>query len=230
VTVSGKWLILLLILVLFALFFIFEGPSYLTLSAFQDYKVALLSYVENHFVFSVLLAVSIYITVVTLSLPGAAFLSLLMGFVFGRWLGWVLLVVAATIGAVLVFLLARYLFYDWAKSKIQGISAAQKIMQIFERHSLQYLLFLRLVPLFPFWVVNLTMAMTTIKTKQYLLGTFFGILPGSFVFANLGQSLASIERLDQVFSGELLFAFALLGLLMLVPVFASKSRDDYENR
>jgi uncharacterized membrane protein YdjX (TVP38/TMEM64 family) len=74
------------------------------------------------------------------------------------------------------------------------------------------------------------MAMTTIKTKQYLLGTFFGILPGSFVFANLGQSLASIERLDQVFSGELLFAFALLGLLMLVPVFASKSRDDYENR
>jgi uncharacterized membrane protein YdjX (TVP38/TMEM64 family) len=167
---------------------------------------------------------------VALSLPGAAFLSLLMGFVFGRWVGWVLLVVAATIGAVLVFLLARYLFYDWAKSKLQGISAAHKIMQIFERHSLQYLLFLRLVPLFPFWLVNLTMAMTTIKTKQYLLGTFFGILPGSFVFANLGQSLASIERLDQVFSGELLFAFALLGLLMLVPVFASKRRDDYENR
>ena len=229
-TVSSKWLILLLILVLFALFFIFEGPSYLTLSAFQDYKSVLLDYVESHFIFSVLLAVSLYITAVALSLPGAAFLSLLMGFVFGRWLGWGLLVFAATIGAVVVFLLARYLFYDWAKLKLQELPAAQKIMQTFERHSLQYLLFLRLVPLFPFWLVNLTMAVTTIKIRQYALGTFFGILPGSFVFANLGQSLATIERLDQIFSGELLLAFGLLGLLMLVPVFAVGKQDDYEDR
>jgi len=74
------------------------------------------------------------------------------------------------------------------------------------------------------------MAMTTIKPRQYAIGTFLGILPGSFVFANLGQSLATIERLDQVFSSELLLAFGLLGLLMLVPVFMSKTKQSFEDK
>ncbi|MFT7235065.1 MAG: putative membrane protein YdjX (TVP38/TMEM64 family) [Methylophagaceae bacterium] len=225
-----KWLTLIFFTGLVAIFFIFDGPAYLTLSGFQGYKATLLDYVEHHFLLSILLAMSLYILAVALSLPGAAFLSLLMGFVFGRWLGWLLLVFAATIGAILVFWLARYLLYGWAKSKLDGISAAQKIINTFERHALQYLLFLRLVPLFPFWLVNLTMAMTTIKTKQYAMGTLIGIMPGSFVFANLGQSLATIERLDQVFSSELLFAFGLFGLLMLVPVFMSKTKQSFEDK
>ena len=225
-----KWLLSVIFIGLIASFFIFGGPEYFTLAGFQDYKASMLDYVDQHFVASVFIAVAIYIAAVALSLPGAAFLSLLMGFVFGRWLGWTLLVVAATIGAVLVFWLARYLFSDWAKAKLQGVAAAQKIIDTFERHALHYLLFLRLVPLFPFWLVNLTMAMTTIKTRQYAIGTFLGILPGSFVFANLGQSLATIERLDQVFSSELLLAFGLLGLLMLVPVFMSKTKQSFGDK
>ena len=225
-----KWLLSVIFIGLIASFFIFGGPEYFTLAGFQDYKASMLDYVDQHFVASVFIAVAIYIAAVALSLPGAAFLSLLMGFVFGRWLGWTLLVVAATIGAVLVFWLARYLFSDWAKAKLQGVAAAQKIIDTFERHALHYLLFLRLVPLFPFWLVNLTMAMTTIKTRQYAIGTFLGILPGSFVFANLGQSLATIERLDQVLSSELLLAFGLLGLLMLVPVFMSKTKQSFEDK
>lgn len=225
-----KWLLSVIFIGLIASFFIFGGPEYFTLAGFQDYKASMLDYVDQHFVASVFIAMAIYIAAVALSLPGAAFLSLLMGFVFGRWLGWILLVVAATIGAVLVFWLARYLFSDWAKAKLQGVAAAQKIINTFERHALHYLLFLRLVPLFPFWLVNLTMAMTTIKTRQYAIGTFLGILPGSFVFANLGQSLATIERLDQVFSSELLLAFGLLGLLMLVPVFMSKTKQSFEDK
>ncbi|MBT3504915.1 MAG: TVP38/TMEM64 family protein [Piscirickettsiaceae bacterium] len=225
-----KWLLSVIFIGLIASFFLFGGPEYFTLAGFQDYKASMLDYVDQHFVASVFIAMAIYIAAVALSLPGAAFLSLLMGFVFGRWLGWALLVVAATIGAVLVFWLARYLFSDWAKTKLQGVAAAQKIIDTFERHALHYLLFLRLVPLFPFWLVNLTMAMTTIKTRQYAIGTFLGILPGSFVFANLGQSLATIERLDQVFSSELLLAFGLLGLLMLVPVFMSKTKQSFEDK
>lgn len=225
-----KWLLSVIFIGLIASFFLFGGPEYFTLAGFQDYKASMLDYVDQHFVASVFIAMAIYIAAVALSLPGAAFLSLLMGFVFGRWLGWALLVVAATIGAVLVFWLARYLFSDWAKTKLQGVAAAQKIIDTFERHALHYLLFLRLVPLFPFWLVNLTMAMTTIKPRQYAIGTFLGILPGSFVFANLGQSLATIERLDQVFSSELLLAFGLLGLLMLVPVFMSKTKQSFEDK
>ena len=225
-----KWLLSVIFISLIASFFIFGGPEYFTLAGFQAYKTSMLSYVDQHFEASIFIAMVIYIAAVTLSLPGAAFLSLLMGFVFGRWLGWLLLVVAATIGAVLVFWLARYLFSDWAETKLQGVAAAQKIIDTFEQHALHYLLFLRLVPLFPFWLVNLTMAMTTIKIRQYAIGTFLGILPGSFVFANLGQSLATIERLDQVLSSELLLAFGLLGLLMLVPVFMSKTKQSFEDK
>jgi uncharacterized membrane protein YdjX (TVP38/TMEM64 family) len=225
-----KWLLVLVFISLTASFFIFGGADYFTLAGFQLYKAAMLDFVGHHFVLSVFIAMTVYVAAVALSLPGAAFLSLLMGFIFGRWLGWLLLVVAATIGAVLVFWLARYLFYDWAKLKLQSVTAAQKIMTTFERHALQYLLFLRLVPLFPFWLINLTMAMTTIKTKQYTIGTFLGILPGSFVFANLGQSLAAIEHLDQLFSTELLLALGLLGLLMLVPVFMNKTAQSFEDK
>jgi uncharacterized membrane protein YdjX (TVP38/TMEM64 family) len=78
--------------------------------------------------------------------------------------------------------------------------------------------------LFPFWLVNLTMAFTSIKTSQYALGTFLGIMPGSFVFANLGRSLADIKSLDQIFSPQMLLALVLLGFLMLSPIFISHFR------
>lgn len=224
-----KWLLSILFVGLIVAFFTLNGPDYLTLDGFQNYKGLMLTYVEHHFALSIVIAVLIYIISVTLSLPGATFLSLLMGFVFGRWLGWALLVMSATIGAVLVFWLARYLFYDWAKIKLQGIAATQKIITTFDKHALHYLLFLRLVPLFPFWLVNLTMALTTIKSHHYAVGTFLGILPASFIFANLGQSLATIERLDQLLSTEMIIAFALLGLLILMPVFMSKTKQRFED-
>lgn len=219
---SIKLIILLVLASLIASFFILGGPDYLTITTLQDNKARLLSTVEQHYGLSIVVAMLIYISVVALSLPGAAVLSLTIGFIFGRWLGWGLLIVSATIGAVLVFCLVRYLFYDWAKAKLDNITATRKIMTEFEQHSLNYLLFLRLVPLFPFWLVNLTMAFTSIKTGPYALGTFIGIMPGSFVFANLGQSLAEIESLDQLFSPQLLMAFVLLGVLMLVPVIISR--------
>jgi len=221
---SIKLIILLVLAGLIAAFFGFGGPDYLTITTLQTNKTILLDYVEQHYAMSIVLAMLIYITVVALSLPGAAVLSLAVGFIFGRWLGWSLLIVSATIGAVLVFWLVRYLLYDWAKTKLDNITATRKIITEFEQHSLNYLLFLRLVPLFPFWLVNLTMAFTSIKTSPYALGTFIGIMPGSFVFANLGQSLAEIESLDQLFSPQLVMAFVLLGVLMLVPVIISRRK------
>jgi uncharacterized membrane protein YdjX (TVP38/TMEM64 family) len=200
------------------------GPDYLTLTALQTHKAMLLETVEQHYGLSIALAMFVYIFVVALSLPGAAFLSLVVGFIFGRWVGWFILILSATIGAVLLFWLVRYLFYDWAKAKLDNIAAARKMMTEFGHHSLNYLLFLRLVPLFPFWLVNLTMAFTHIKTAKYALGTFLGIMPGSFVFANLGQSLAEIDTIDHLFSPQLLLALFLLGVLMLLPVIISRHK------
>ncbi len=222
---TARLIIVFLLAVLMTVFFVVGGPDYLTLSTLHTHKVTLLHFVDNHYGISIMLAMFIYILAVALSLPGATFLSLVMGFIFGRWLAWSLLLVSATIGAVIVFWLARYLFYDWAKAKLEKIAVTKKIMSEFEQHALNYLLFLRLVPLFPFWLVNLTMAFTTIKTSRYALGTFFGIMPGCFVFANLGQSLAEITSIEQLLSPSLLLAFILLGLLMLLPVIFNRRQQ-----
>ncbi len=224
---AKKLLLVLLLASLIAGFFIFEGDHYLNLTVIQQNKELLAAYVAQDFWLAVILAMAIYVFVVSLSLPGASFLSLAVGFVFGRWLGWSILLVSATVGATIVFWLARYLLTGWAKNKLANVAVAQKIIAEVDRYSLNYLLFLRLVPLFPFWLVNLSMAFTKIDTKRYAFGTFVGIMPGSFVFANLGQSLATIENMGQIFSPDLLIAFALLGLLMLLPVIVKhlKSND-----
>ena len=150
------------------------------------------------------------------SVPGALVLSLTMGFLFGRWLGTVLVVIAATIGATLVFLAARYLFADAARRRMGALG--EKINAGFTENALNYLLFLRLVPLFPFFLVNLAPAFTTISVRTFVIGTLIGIIPGSFVFVNLGQTLGRIDSLSGLLSTETIAAFVLLGALALVPV------------
>ena len=102
---------------------------------------------------------------------------------------------------------------------------AAKLISGFNDNALHYLLFLRLVPLFPFWLVNLAPAFTPIKLRTYVIGTAIGILPGCFVFANLGQSLGRIDSLNQLVSTETLLAFGLLGLFALLPVLMKKFRQ-----
>jgi len=216
--------IVLFILLMVGAFIAFEGPSFFNFETLNQHKMTLLAYVEQDYTQSLVLAFVIYVLVVALSLPGAAFLSLVVGFVFGRWIGWLLLVLAATVGAVIVFQLVRYLFYDWAHAQLKKRQQAQQLMAGFEEDAVSYLLFLRVVPLFPFWLVNIILPLTTIKLRPYALGTFFGIMPGRFVFANLGQSLSTVEQVDQIFSLPLMVAFLLLGCLMLVPVWV-KRRD-----
>jgi uncharacterized membrane protein YdjX (TVP38/TMEM64 family) len=150
----------------------------------------------------------------------ALLLSLTIGFLFGRWTGTAIIVFSATIGATLVFLAARYLFAEAAQRRMGNM--AQRIIKGFHANAFNYLLFLRLVPLFPFWLVNLVPAFTPIRLRTYFAATAIGILPGTFVFANLGQSLGRIESLDQLLSREILIAFVLLGLFALIPVVVKK--------
>ncbi len=223
---KNKLLLLSIISLLIITYFISGAEQYLTLQSIKEHQLLLLDYVENNYVQAILLTLFIYILMVSLSLPGATFLSLAVGYIFGRWIGWSILLIAATTGATVVFLLVRYLLSDWAKKKLAQFDRTQKVINEVNRYSINYLLFLRLVPVFPFWLVNLLMAFTKIDTQRYALGTFLGIMPGSFVFANLGQSLASIDSLDNLLSGELLLALALLGLLMLLPVFVKHLRTN----
>ncbi|MGB8338858.1 MAG: TVP38/TMEM64 family protein [Burkholderiales bacterium] len=222
---GSKWVKLAILAVFIggiAAFFVFGGQKYLNLDSIKQNRDLLLNYTRDHYALALVGAFLIYTASTALSLPGGIVLSLMCGFLFGRWGGTGLIVCAATLGAALVFLAARYLFADAARKRLG--SFGEKINQGFTENGFNYLLFLRLVPLFPFWLVNLAPAFTNMKLPTYVAGTALGIIPGSFVFANLGQSLGSLNSLGDLLSNDVKIAFALLGLFALVPVLIKKLR------
>lgn len=211
-----------LIPVAIAAFFLLDGPQLLSLDNIREHRQALIDFTERHYLLMLLACGIAYSLSTALSLPGGTVLSLLLGFLFGRWVGTALIVVSATIGAGAVFWLARYLLADWARQRLQQSTLSQKLLDGFQADAFNYLLFLRLVPLFPFWLVNLAPAFTSVSMQTYLITTFIGIVPGSFIFANLGQSLGRIETPDQILSGQTILALSLLGLLSLIPVLSKR--------
>lgn len=222
---SARWakpVILLFFLGGLAAFFIFGGGEWLSLAALKTHRAALLQYTEQHYVLMLLLCAAIYTLSTALSVPGAVVLSLAVGLLFGRWVGTALIVFSATLGAALVFLAARYLFAEAAHRRAGGF--VKKLIAGFQENAFHYLLFLRLVPLFPFWLVNLAPAFTPIKLRTYVAATAIGIIPGSFIFANLGQSLGRIESLRQLVTADVVLALALLGVFALAPVLVKRFR------
>ncbi|MBK6395192.1 MAG: TVP38/TMEM64 family protein [Betaproteobacteria bacterium] len=225
-TPSGSRALKLALVALFAgvvvAFFALGGHRYLSLDAIKANRDALLAFTQQHFAASLAIAFVVYVAVTAFSLPGGLVLSLTVGFLFGRWIGTALVVVAATIGATLVFVAARYVFADAARRRLGAFG--ERINAGFTENAFSYLLFLRLVPLFPFFLVNLAPAFTSIPLSTYALATFVGVIPGTFVFVNLGQTLGRIESLQGLVSAETLGAFALLGVFALVPVAIRKLR------
>lgn len=221
---SSATLIKILIAAIFlggiVLFFALGGQKYLNLETLKSNRDALIQYADLHYVKAFIFGFLIYTISTALSLPGGLILSLAMGLIFGRWAGTVLIVLAATLGATLVFLAARYLFADMARKRIGGL--AQKINEGFTKDAFNYLLFLRLVPLFPFWLVNLAPAFTNVSLKTYVTATAIGILPGTFVFANLGQNLGRISSTKDLLTPGTIGAFVLLGVFSLIPVLYKK--------
>ncbi len=213
-----KLVVVSILCLIVLLFFVLDTHQWFSLEVLKQNRDELLNYVDQHYLFVFLLGGLIYITITALSLPGGTIMSLALGLLFGRWIGTFLIVISATLGASLVFLLARYLIADWVRARLQENDQALKLMNSFQSDALNYLFFLRLTPLFPFWLVNLVPAFTPVSSRTFFITTLLGIIPGSFVFANLGQSLAEIENAEQLLSMPVLFALTLLGLLALAPV------------
>ena len=204
-------------------FFALGGNDYVNIETVKRNRDALRAFVDAHDVAAPVIAFLIYCGATALSLPIAIVLSLTIGFLFGRWIGTLIVVTAATAGATVLFLAARYLFADAARRRMGSVG--EKINAGFTENAFLYLLFLRLVPLFPFFLVNLAPAFTTIPVATYVLATAIGIVPGTFVFVNLGQALGSIDSLRGLLSPELAGSLALLALLALVPVVVRKIRS-----
>jgi uncharacterized membrane protein YdjX (TVP38/TMEM64 family) len=206
------------------LFFYFDLQRFLTLTALKANRQTLLDYYATHKLIMVAGFMAIYIIQTALSLPGAAILSLAAGAIFGSIMGTVYANIAATAGATLAFLITRYLLRDVVLNKFGD--KLEGMNRELEERGFSYLLFLRLVPLFPFFLINLAAGLTRLPLRTFFFGTMLGIIPGGFVYVNAGASLATIDSLSGIASPRVLGSFALLGLFALVPVLYNKFKSN----
>jgi uncharacterized membrane protein YdjX (TVP38/TMEM64 family) len=226
-TFSYKRLIPVVVLIAgLVAFFTFGLQHYLTFDTLREHRVTLQTWVQTQGVVAGLVFMAIYTVAIAFSLPGGAVLSIAGGFLFGAVWGTVCIVISATLGATVLFLIAKTSFGDTLRAKAGP--SLQKMQQGFQEGALSYLLVLRLVPLFPFFIVNLVPAFLGVPLKTYILGTFFGIIPGSFVFATVGAGLGSIFDRGGEFSAagiltpQIIIALVGLAVLALIPVVYKK--------
>ena len=207
-------------------FFALDLEQYLSIDALRQHRGALRAWVEVSGMLAALLFMAVYIVTVGFSLPGATVLTIAGGFLFGAVWGTAVVVVSATIGGTVLFLIAKTAFGDALRARagawLQGLEAG------FREHALSYLLVLRLVPIFPFFIINLVPAFLGVPLSTFVLGTFVGIIPGSFVYATVGAGLGSIFdaggafSLQGVLTPQIVTALVGLAVLALVPIVYKK--------
>ncbi|NOQ41205.1 MAG: pyridine nucleotide-disulfide oxidoreductase, partial [Desulfuromusa sp.] len=211
---TTRIIILSVVVVMIVSFFAFDLGQYLTLDYLKSQQQAFNDYYRHNRFFTLLIYFVVYILVTALSLPGAAVMTLAGGALFGLWTALIVVSFASSIGATLAFLVSRFLLRDWVQGKFGD--KLQAINEGIEKEGAFYLFSLRLVPLFPFFAINLLMGLTTIKTSLYYLVSQVGMLAGTFVFVNAGTQIAQLESAAGILSPGLLFSFALLGIFPLV--------------
>ncbi len=225
-----KWLPLLAIAALMLIAYFSGILHYFSFEKLQMHRHAIIAFVSEHAVLSPLLFICLYIIVAALSLPVGVFLSLLGGFLFAQPFSTLYIVIGATIGASFIFLAAKTAIGDLLKQKASKF--LPKIEAGFRENGVSYLLFLRLVPLFPFWLVNLAPAFLGIPLRTFVWTTFIGIIPGAFVFAQAGEGLGAILDSNQGFSIEGIFnwqvkiALIALGIFALIPILIKKIKKN----
>jgi len=216
---------LILLVTAWIVFMLAGGYHYLTFSALARNRDWLCGLVQQWGILAALVFIAVYATLVALSVPGAAILTLAGGFLFGTWIGGLCAIIGATLGATAIFLAARAGLGGLAQRAGRFVG---KLDAGFRANAFSYLLVLRLVPIFPFWLINLVPALVGVRLPAFMLATFLGIIPGTFVYASLGNGLASlVEEPDPaiIFKPSLFVPIVGLALLALVPVGYKRWRD-----
>jgi len=234
-----KWLPAALLIVLVGTAYLAGAGHYLTLATIAENRALLKDFTGDHLAGAVLIYMAVYVSVVALSLPGAAVMSIAGGFLFGWRLSVPITVLAATLGSIIVFHIVKTSF--GAVLAERAGSAARKLAKEFERDSFSYLLFLRLVPAFPFFIVNAVAGLSRVNLWTFTAATAIGIIPAAFAFAYLGTGLDGIidaqtrlyneclvaqraagcrMELDvsAVLNREIVIAFIALGFIALIPI------------
>ncbi len=202
------------ILIFIGLYFTYDLGRFISLDYFRAEQEAIMAWRNAEPLMAAILFTLLYIAATALSLPGAAILTLVAGAVFGLFWGTLLVSIASTIGATLAFLMARFLMRDWVQERF-----GEKIKAMNERVAKEgafYLFTLRLVPVFPFFVINLAMGLTPIRTWTFFWVSQLGMLAGTAVYVNAGTQLAQIDSLQGILSPGVLASFVLLGLFPLI--------------
>ncbi len=210
---NKKWIIGL-VLIAIIIFVATQFSHYLTLENAKQQQVLLSDYIAKHFITAAIAYFVIYVIITAFSIPGAAVVTLLGAALFGFVNSLILVSFASTIGATLAFLSSRYLLRDWVQNKFGAKLAT--INQGVEKDGAFYLFSLRLIPIFPFFLINLLMGLTPISTVRFYLVSQLGMLPGTMVYLNAGTQLASIESLSGIVSPGVLASFVLLGLFPII--------------
>jgi uncharacterized membrane protein YdjX (TVP38/TMEM64 family) len=240
-----RWIPLILIVVLMALAYAFGLHKHLNLQDIADNREELRSYIAQHWAQAVLIYAVVYVVAVALSFPAAGLLTVIGGLLFGWLVGALTTVISATIGATIIFLAAKT-----SLEKILSRKSGRLLTRVrdgFAQNAFSYLLFLRFVPLFPFWLVNIASALARIKLSTFIPATFIGIIPITLVFSFFGASLDSVidaQRaaydacvlqsgvsschydlsLKRILTPQTLLALGCLGLIALIPVLVKKLR------
>lgn len=226
----GRWLTVLVAVVALAwVYRAFDLGSVLSLEQLKESRDGLTAFYAQNRLVMIIAFFAVYVAATALSIPGAVILTLAGGAIFGFWLGLLVISFASSLGALLAFLVSRYLLRDWVQRKFQ--KPFQAINSGIERDGVFYLLTLRLVPLFPFWLINLLMGLTQLRAPRFYTVSQIGMLPGTAVFVNAGTQLALINSLGDVLSAPLIGSLVLLGIFPLVAKFVVgvlKNRKIYQ--
>jgi len=214
----SKLLLLLIIAAIVGIFLGFDGHKLLTLENLQSHQSAIGQWIDQNLVLAVSGFTLVYVVVTALSLPGAAIMTLAGGAFFGLFIGVVVASVASTLGATLAFLIARFVLREPLRRKYADIVA--RMDRGVEKDGAFYLATMRLIPQFPFFLINIAMGLTAIKLKTYTLVSWVAMLPATFVFVLAGTELGSVQSLGDIFSVEILLSFGLLATFPLIAKFA----------
>lgn len=212
--IVSRLLLFTVIALLIAAYFIFDLGQYLTLDYLKSQQDEFISFYQQNQLLTIGVYFGIYIAVTALSLPGAAIMTLAGGAVFGVAMGTLVVSFASTIGATLAFLFSRFLLRNYVQKRFQD-----KLVSIndgIRKDGAFYLFTLRLIPIFPFFIINLVMGVTPLRTWQFFWVSQIGMLPGTIVYVNAGSQIAAIDSLSGILSPGLLVSFALLGLFPLL--------------
>ena len=210
-------------LVLIASYFLFDVGQYLSLEYLQSKHQLLVEFAAEKRITAIAIYFLLYVVAAVLCLPGISILTLGAGAIFGFTTGFILVSFAATVGATSSFLMSRYLFRDILQKRFS--SQLQTINAGVEKEGAFYLFTTRLIPLIPFFLINLLMGLTSIKTSVFYIVSQIGMLPVTGIFTWSGHQLSKIETMKDIFSPSLLFAFVLLGIF---PIAAKKLIELYQ--